>query len=175
MPTGKGKHCRASYVNYHQALQESTQGLEHICAHKDVHCLYSTHAVVCESPKLCALHRSLLVSLWEWFVGKVGELTLRWANNNRISKNTFCGSHSLCVWLITPGMSSADWRLNNLHRVTWWQLETHNAIRTVRKDDKAMVRPSVVFLTGKDTVLLLLWRDESPRSFPGDPDPPLLN
>lgn len=108
-------------------------------------------------PKQSVLHRSLLVSLWGWFVGKVGELTLRWANNNRRSQNTFWGLHSLSVWLITPGMGSADWRLNNLHRVTWWQLETHDAIRSVHEDDKATVHPSVV--SYRKSLLLSPWKD----------------
>lgn len=158
MPTGKGEHRRVSYVNFHQALQENTQGLEHTCSCKDVQDIYSTHTHTGQSPKQHVLHRLLLNSLWEWFLGKVGELTRWWANNNsnRIYKNTFCGSHCLSVWLITPGMSSADWKLSNLRPVTSWQLETHNAIRTAHKDDKAMVHPSVVFLTGKETLLLFL-------------------
>lgn len=105
--------------------------------------------IVLKIPKQRALHRSLLVALWEWFVGKVGELTHWWANNHRKSKNTFSGSHRLSVWLIAPGMSSDDWRLSNLHPVTWWQLEAHDAIRTAHEHDKAVVHPSVVFLYWK--------------------------
>lgn len=145
MPTGKRKHRRVSYVGYHQPSQEYTHYIysPHTYTYTHTYKRTSLHWI----PKQCVLHRSLLGSLWGWFVGKVGELTLRWANNNRISKNTFRGSHCLSVWLITPGLSSADWRLSNLHRVTPWQLETHNTIRTVYKDDKVVVHPSVVFLT----------------------------
>lgn len=133
--------CKNTHEVWHTYARVKTYTTYILCVHRSL-------------PKQCVFHRSLLVSLWEWFVGKVGELTLRWANNNRIFKNTFCRLHSLSVWFITPSMGSADWRLNNLHRVTWWQLETHSAIRTVHKDDKAMVHPSVVFLTGKDSLLL---------------------
>lgn len=121
----------------------------YVCATSYTTC---THIVVRQGPKQCVLHCSLLVSLWEWFVGKVGELTLRWADNNRISKNTFYGSHGLSVWLITPRYEfrlTGDW-------TTLWQLETHNAMRTVHKDDKTMVRPSVVSLSGKDALLSFL-------------------
>lgn len=101
-----------------------------------------------QNPK-AACASLLLVALWEWFVGKVGELTHWWANNHRKSKNTFSGSHRLSVWLIAPGMTSDDWRLSNLHPVTWWQLEAHDAIRTAHEHDKAVVHPSVVFLYWK--------------------------
>lgn len=114
--------------------------------------------IVLKIPKQRALRRSLLVALWEWFVGKVGELTHWWANNHRKSKNTFSGSHRLSVWLITPGMSSDDWRLSNLHPVTWWQLEAHDAIRTAHEHDKAVVHPSVVFLYWKKKDAHCSWK-----------------
>lgn len=108
-----------------------------------------TNTVVLLSPEQCVLHCSLLVSRWEWFVGKVGELTLWWANNNNtLPKNTFSGSHHLCVWLITPGMSSGWLETEQLapcHSTTTPNPHWHKG-----RDDKATVHPSAVFLTGRD-------------------------
>ena len=42
------RHC-FSFVIYHQTSQEYTRGLGHICAHVDMHNMYSLHTYSCPS------------------------------------------------------------------------------------------------------------------------------
>lgn len=58
------------------------------------------------------------------------DLLLRWGRSRSAEQTTTECPEIQCVvrirlgvWLTTPGVSSADWRLSNLHCVTWWQLE----------------------------------------------------
>lgn len=149
-PTGKKKanlnFCQlpSDFVGIHTSL-------EHICT------IYSPHTcmVVLLSPEHCVLHCSPLVSLWEWFVGKVGELTLWWANNNNtLSKNTFGASYHLLVCLITPGMSSGWLEIEQL--ALCHLTATQNPHWHKDHDDKATAHPSAVFLTGRGKTPIVL-------------------
>lgn len=122
-PQEREKHRRVTYVSCHQASQEYTPGITaHTCMERCKGLALHTHTRTQPSlsAEQCVILRSLCASLWEWFVGAVGELTRWWANNNRMSQKYILWFRAALVFGCSQPLHAwADWRLSNLHSVIW--------------------------------------------------------